>query len=322
MSARAVILGCAGPTLGAAERLFFRAADPWGFILFARNIDAPEQIRRLVGELREAVGRAAPVLIDQEGGRVARLRPPHWRDWPVLPDELARLAAADRPAAVRARYHAIARDLAALGIDVNCVPMVDVPGPGAHEIITSRVLGQEPAEIAALGAEVCAATRAGGVLPVVKHIPGHGRAAEDSHADLPRVTAPLEVLDATDFLPFRALAGEALAMTAHVIYDAIDPDLPATLSPAGIAAIRGRIGFGGCLMTDDISMGALAGGIEGNIAAALAAGCDLILHCNGEIGEMETVAGATPRLAGAAAGRAAAAIAARDRVAREAALAG
>lgn len=316
MTARAAIFGCAGEALSPAERDFFAEAAPWGFILFARNISAPDQVRRLVGELREAVGRRAPVLIDQEGGPVARLRPPHWRDWPPLPEALAGRDRVAARAAVRHRYATISAELAALGIDVNCVPMLDVPGPGAHRIIAGRALGADAATVADLGAEICAASKAEGVLPVIKHIPGHGRTAEDSHEDLPRVPASLEELEAVDFAPFRALAGEALGMTAHVIYDALDPDAPATLSPTAIRAVRERIGFGGLLMTDDISMGALAAPLADNVRAALAAGCDMILHCNGRMPEMETVAAEAPLLSGAAARRADAAIAERNGLTR------
>ncbi len=308
----AAIFGCSGPGITADERAFFAETRPWGFILFARNVETPDQVRRLVADLREAAGHDAPVLIDQEGGRVARLRAPHWREWPALPDELALLDADAREAAVRARYAAIGQELADLGIDVNCVPMLDVPVPGAHEIITSRVLGNDPAEIGRLGAVASEALKGHGVLPVIKHIPGHGRASDDSHEGLPRVGATLDELRATDFAPFRALNTEALGMTAHVVYDAIDPDRPATLSTEAIRLVREEIGFDGVLMTDDISMGALEGPMPQRVRDAFAAGCDMILHCNGELGEMREIAAHTPRLSGAPAARADRAIAARD----------
>jgi beta-N-acetylhexosaminidase len=308
MAARAAIFGLAGPRLAAEERAFFREADPWGFILFARNVEAPGQLRALVSELREAVGRAAPVLIDQEGGAVQRLRAPHWREWGPARALFEGPHGAER---LRLRMRLVAAELAALGIDVNCAPMLDVPGPGAHPVVTGRVLGATAEEVAARGAVVADALLAGGVLPVLKHFPGHGRAREDSHEALPVVDAPLEALEAVDFAPFRALAHHALGMTAHVVYPALDPDAPATLSPACIAAIRGRIGFDGLLMTDDLSMCALGGPMGARARAALAAGCDVILHCNGGMAEMAAIAAEAPALAGEAAARAARAGAAR-----------
>lgn len=305
MGARAAIFGLAGPGLTAAERAFFAEAAPWGFILFARNVESPAQVARLTAALREAVGRDAPVLIDQEGGRVARLGPPHWRRWqPVMrlfdgADEEAALEA------VRLRYRIIAEELAGLGIDVDCVPLLDVPAPGAHDVIGERALGRDATAVARRGRAVCAGLRGGGVLPVIKHLPGHGRAGADSHHDLPRVATPLAELDAVDFAAFRPLAGEALGMTAHVVYEAIDPRACATLSPAVIGAIRREIGFGGLLMTDDLSMRALSGSMAARTQGALAAGCDVILHCNGDMAEMREIAAHAPLLAGEAAARAA-----------------
>ncbi|MCL5778546.1 beta-N-acetylhexosaminidase [Limibaculum sp. FT325] len=307
----ASIFGVLGPALTQAERAFLREADPWGFILFARNIESPAQVAALVAGLREAVGRNAPVLIDQEGGRVARLRPPHWRGWRPVAHLFDGRAEAEAREALRLRYRIIAAELAALGIDVNCMPLLDLPVPGSHDVIGARALGTEPAPVAARARVVCEALREGGVLPVVKHLPGHGRATVDSHEGLPRVATDLATLDATDFEAFRPLAGEVLGMTAHIVYEAVDPDACATLSPACIRLIRERIGFEGCLMTDDLSMHALAGPMGARAGAALAAGCDLILHCNGEMAEMEAIAAATPGLAGAALARADRALAAR-----------
>lgn len=305
------IFGLSGPELTAREEQFFRAADPWGFILFGRNIADPAQLRRLTGSLREAVGRDAPVLIDQEGGRVQRLLPPHWRSWGDVLDLFDRVDEDRALDAVRLRYRIIAAELRAVGIDVNCAPVLDVAAPEGHEIIGARALGHGPAEVARRGRAVCEGLLAGSVLPVIKHIPGHGRAPADSHLALPRVSASREDLDRIDFAPFRALADQALGMTAHVVYEAIDPDRCATVSPAVIALIRGEIGFDGLLMTDDLSMRALTGPMGDRAHQALAAGCDVILHCNGEFDEMEAVAAAIPALSGPAADRAARAEAAR-----------
>ncbi|MEL6220036.1 MAG: glycoside hydrolase family 3 protein [Pseudomonadota bacterium] len=299
----AVIFGLAGLELTADERAFFSEVDPWGFILFARNIETPEQVRALTSALREAVGREAPVLIDQEGGRVARLRPPHWRDWPV---PLVDAEAGEER--LRLRYRLIAAELAAIGIDVDCAPMLDLPVEGTHPIIADRVLGRDPEAVARAGRVVAEALLAGGVLPIIKHIPGHGRAVVDSHDMLPAASAPRETLATTDFAPFRALADLPMAMTGHVVFEAIDPDRPATLSPACIAAIRDEIGFDGLLITDDLSMHALSGPMEARCSGALAAGCDLLLHCNGKRPEMDSVAAEAPELMGRAAERAATAL--------------
>lgn len=307
----ATIFGVAGPGLSARERDFLRAAAPWGFILFARNIETPAQVTALVQDLRDAVGRNAPVLIDQEGGRVARLRPPHWRGWCPVAELLNGRDEATARAALGLRYRIIAAELAALGIDVDCMPLLDLPVPGSHDVIGARALGTDPALVAARAQVVCDALKAGGVLPVIKHLPGHGRAMVDSHLALPRVATDLATLDATDFAAFRPLAGEVLGMTAHIVYEAIDPDACATLSPACVALIRTRIGFDGCLMTDDLAMHALSGPMAARVAGAIGAGCDLILHCNGELPEMEAIAAAAPRLAGRALARAERALAAR-----------
>ena len=309
MAAGATILGCAGAVLTPDETAFFRAADPWGFILFARNVETPDQLRRLTGDLRAAVGRAAPILIDQEGGRVARLRPPHWRDWLPPLDQVARAgAAAPRSLWLRARL--MAAELRAVGIDANCAPCADIAGPRTHPFLRNRCLGETAAEVARNARALAEGLLAGGVLPVVKHIPGHGRAEADSHLHLPTVTATPEDLSATDFAAFAALADLPLGMTAHIRFPAFD-DAPATASARMIGLIRDVIGFQGLLMTDDISMQALAGPVGTRAAAAIAAGCDLVLHCNGEMPEMAAVVAAAGRLSPAAEARATAALACR-----------
>lgn len=304
MSAPApLVLGCAGPALSAAERAFFREAEPWGFILFRRNAETPAQLARLVADLREAAGRAAPVLIDQEGGRVARLRPPIWRGFPPARAETEGRSLEAAAAALELRYRLIAADLAAAGIDVNCAPLLDVAAEGLTDAIGDRALGSDPETVAFLGHAVRRGLAAGGVLPVVKHLPGYGRAAVDPHEALPVVRAPRAALEA-DFAPFRAHADAPMGMTAHLLIEALDPDLPATFSPACLRAIREEIGFAGLLMTDDISMGALSGTVAERTAAALSAGCDIVLHCNGDAAEMAAAAGACGRLSGAARARA------------------
>ncbi|HRO12094.1 MAG TPA: glycoside hydrolase family 3 N-terminal domain-containing protein, partial [Amaricoccus sp.] len=278
MAARAAIFGCAGPELTPEEGRFFAEAAPWGFILFARNVESPAQLRRLTDALRDSVGRDAPVLVDQEGGRVARLRPPHWREWLPALEECARLPAARRGRAMHLRYRLIAGELRAAGIDVDCAPVLDVARAETHAIIRNRCYGGDPGEVAAIGRAVAEGLLAGGVLPVIKHMPGQGRAPLDSHLELPLVEADRAAL-AEDFAPFRALADLPMAMTAHVVYAAIDPGAPATLSPVVVRLMREEIGFGGLLMTDDISMRALSGGLGERAARALAAGCDIVLHC-------------------------------------------
>jgi beta-N-acetylhexosaminidase len=289
----AVILGCSGERLTASERDFFAAADPVGFILFRRNCSSPGQVRDLVGSLRGCIGRDdAPVLIDQEGGRVARLRLPHWRRYPSA----ARLASLPDPAAATAARlgaRLIADDLARLGITVDCLPVLDLPGSGADPVIGDRAYGSDPERVARLAAAVCAGLLVGGVLPVVKHMPGHGRARVDSHHACPLVESSYEELANTDFAPFRALAAMPWAMTAHIVYSAIDPTAPATLSSRVIAdVVRGEIGFDGVLVSDDLSMRALGSGLGERTRRALGAGCDLALHCNGDPGEMEEVVAA------------------------------
>ncbi|MEO5374078.1 MAG: beta-N-acetylhexosaminidase [Alphaproteobacteria bacterium] len=302
--AKAVIFGCAGTTLTEDERRFFEITDPLGFILFARNVADPAQVRALVADLRATVGRAdAPVLIDQEGGRVQRLSPPHWRKAPPAA-VFAAAAAGNRDrgvAAARLNARLLAEELRTLGIDVDCAPVLDVPVAGAHDIIGDRAFGREPDLVALLGRAACDGFLDGGVLPVIKHIPGHGRALADSHLDLPVVDADAALLERMDFAPFRALAGAPWAMTAHVVYTAFDAERPATLSPTIIeGVIRGRIGFDGLLLTDDLSMKALSGDFGERTALAFAAGCDVALHCNGDPAEMAAIAAAAPPLSDAA----------------------
>lgn len=307
---RAVIFGPSGPRLGAGERDFFREADPWGFILFARNVEDPAQLARLTADLRAAVGRDAPVLIDQEGGRVQRLRPPHWREYLPALDQMA--LAADPIRAQWLRNRLIAAELRAVGIDVNCAPLADLVEAETHPVLRNRLYGGDVATVVAAARAAAEGLLAGGVLPVLKHMPGYGRAEVDSHLHLPRTAAPLAELEARDFAPFRALADLPLGMTAHIVVAAIDPDRPATTSPAVIAHLRQGIGFDGLLMTDDLSMQALSGTLPERVAASLAAGVDVVLHCNGDAAEMAAVAAAAGPMTPAAARRAAAALAMRQ----------
>lgn len=313
MAVSAAIYGLGGTTLSGEERAFFRDAEPWGFILFQRNCDNPAQIRALVDDLRTLGGRAdTPVLIDQEGGRVQRLKPPLWR--PAPPAAVFGVLNGRDPGAAREalalNVGLIAAELAALGINVDCLPVLDVPQEGAHDIIGDRAYAKDAAIVAALGRAACEALIAGGILPVIKHIPGHGRALADSHLDLPVVDAPRAALEAIDFAPFRALRDMPLAMTAHVVYTALDAENCATVSPTVITEIiRGQIGFDGLLMSDDLSMKALKGSFEERTRASLAAGCDVVLHCNGDMREMTAIAGVAPPLSGVSAVRADAALA-------------
>jgi beta-N-acetylhexosaminidase len=308
MSSRAFITGVSGLELSAAEREFIRGERPWGFILFKRNVETPDQVSALVEELRTCLGEAdAPVLIDQEGGRVARLGPPHW---PVYPPGAAFGALYDLdPAlglqAARLSSRLIAADLIDLGITVDCLPLADVPVAGANAVIGNRAYGTEPAKVAAIARAVTGGLEQGGVLPVLKHIPGHGRATADSHFRLPTIDTPREELERTDFAAFRPLADLPMAMTAHVVFSALDPAQPATTSATIIRqVIRGQIGFQGLLMSDDVSMNALAGSIAERTRAIVNAGCDMILHCNGKLDEMRDVARETPELTGEALQRA------------------
>ncbi|PWR23658.1 beta-N-acetylhexosaminidase [Zavarzinia compransoris] len=298
---RALIVGIAGKSLSDAERDLFRAVPPLGFILFARNIETPAQVAALVAECRAAVGRPdATVWIDQEGGRVARLRPPHWPSYYPA----ARLGGLDGGAGQRAVYlqaRLIADDLARLGIDVDCHPCIDLTIPGAHDVIGDRALSADPATVADLGRAACEGLLDGGVLPVIKHLPGHGRALADSHHHLPVVDTPLAVLEATDFVPFKALSDMPIAMTAHIVFTAVDPDHPLTQSARGIdEVVRGLLGFDGVIVSDDLNMQALSGDLPARAAGAFAAGCDIALHCSGRLDELAALLPAAPVLAGEA----------------------
>jgi beta-N-acetylhexosaminidase len=315
MNMRAFITGVSGPELTAAEREFIRIARPWGFILFKRNIETPAQVKLLVAQLREEIGdEDTPVLIDQEGGRVQRLGPPHW---PVYPPGSAfgALYDIDRGlglSAARLSARLIAADLVDLGVSVDCLPLADVPARGADAVIGNRAYGSEPAKVAAIARAVAEGLEQGGILPVLKHIPGHGRATADTHFRLPVVETPKSELERTDFAAFQPLAGLPMAMTAHVVFSALDPVHPATTSATIVnQVIRGSIGFQGLLMSDDVSMNALAGSIAERSRAILAAGCDMVLHCNGKLDEMRDVARETPELSGKALERARRALASR-----------
>ncbi|GIT90447.1 beta-N-acetylhexosaminidase [Jannaschia pagri] len=295
--AGAFILGCDGPDLTPSEAAFFREADPWGFILFARNVTSPERLRALTANLREAVGRDAVVLVDQEGGRVQRLSPPFWSGWVPPLTEMARAKDPERAMFLRATL--IARELREVGIDVNCTPTADIAGEGTHPFLLNRLYGHTVQEVVARARANAEGCLQGGVLPVMKHIPGHGRATTDSHLSLPKVQTPRAELARTDFEVFRQLADLPLGMTAHVVYADIDA-APGTISGPVHRVIRDDIGFDGLLMTDDISMGALPGDIASRCAASIAAGCDVVLHCNGTPGDMEVVAATCPQLEGTA----------------------
>jgi beta-N-acetylhexosaminidase len=319
MTARAFITGVAGTALTPAERAFLRESEPWGLIVFKRNIETPAQVLGLTDSFRDTVGRNAAVLVDQEGGRVQRLGPPHW---PAYPPGAAYGRIYDRNAALgmKAAHLAarlIAADLVAVGIDVDCLPIADVPVAGANSVIGDRAYGETAEKVAQIARAVANGLLVGGVLPVLKHIPGHGRATADSHGELPIVETDRATLMATDFAAFRPLFDLPLGMTAHVVYTAIDALAPATTSVTLVRdVIRDWLGFRGLLMSDDISMGALTGSIEERSRSALAAGCDVVLHCNGMLDEMRSVAGAVPVLIGAAAARADAALGRRGQVGR------
>ena len=315
MSTRAFITGVSGPELNAAEREFIRAERPWGFILFKRNIETPAQVIRLVKELRAELAELdAPVLIDQEGGRVQRFGPPHWPAYPAGA-VFSRLYDIDRKlgltaASLSARL--IAADLAELGITVDCLPLADVPVAGADAVIGDRAYGTTPDKVAAIARAVTEGLEQGGILPVLKHIPGHGRATADTHFRLPEVTTSKAELERTDFAAFQPLADLPMAMTAHVVFSALDPAHPATTSATIVhQVIRGVIGFQGLLMSDDVSMSALSGSIAERTRALFAAGCDIALHCNGKLDEMRQVARETPVLSGKALERARRALASR-----------
>jgi beta-N-acetylhexosaminidase len=309
----ATVLGCFGTVLGPSEAAFFRDADPFGFILFARNIDTPAQLSRLTADLREAVGRDAPILIDQEGGRVQRMRAPHWREWLPPYDQIAQARPDLAQRVIWLRYRLIAAELSAVGIDVNCAPTCDLATPLTHPFLRNRCFGEDANTIIAAARATADGLLAGGVLPVIKHMPGHGRAVVDSHHDLPSVTAEPEDLHDTDFAIFAGVADLPLGMTGHIVFQTIDPDRPATASPEIIRLIRRDIGFDGLLLTDDISMQALQGTIATRSAAAIRAGCDIVLHCNGNHAEAAAAVSAAGRMTDAAKTRAARALALRHR---------
>jgi beta-N-acetylhexosaminidase len=315
MNTRAFITGLSGPELSAEEREFIRSERPWGFILFKRNIEIPAQVIRLIRESRSALGEpGAPVLIDQEGGRVQRFGPPHWPAYPAgaVFGALYDIDPALGLAAARLSARLIAADLIETGVTVDCLPLADVPVAGADAVIGNRAYGTEPAKVAAIARAVTEGLEQGGILPVLKHIPGHGRAAADTHFKLPVVDTPRAELERTDFAAFQPLADLPMAMTAHVVFSALDPAHPATTSATIIEqVIRGVIGFQGLLMSDDVSMNALAGSIAERTRAIFAAGCDMVLHCNGKLDEMREVAAETPELSGKALERARRALASR-----------
>lgn len=305
----AAIYGCAGLRLTSEEKALFRQARPFGFILFARNLETPDQIRALCTDMREAAGWDAPVFIDQEGGRVQRLRPPLARDWrPPLDD--ARQLGRDAPRAFWLRARIMAEELRGLGIDGNCIPTLDIARPETHPFLQNRCYGEDVETVVTHGRAAADGLLEGGVLPVMKHIPGHGLGTLDSHLELPRVSAPLDALEDADFAPFRALNDLPLAMSAHIVFEAVD-NRPATQSPEMLRLIRDSIGFGGLLMTDDISMQALSGTVPERARAALDAGCDVVLHCNGDLAEMQALAEVAGAMSPAAQTRAEAALAAR-----------
>ena len=302
MTPAAAILGCAGPVLLPEEAAFFRASQPWGFILFARNVEDPVQLRALTRDLREAVGWQAPILIDQEGGRVQRMRAPHWREYLPALDQMDR--ASDPMRAQYLRNRLIAAELHEVGIDVNCAPLADLVEPETHRVLRNRLYGDDVDTVVAAARACAEGLMDGGVLPVLKHLPGYGRGSVDSHLSLPRVTAPLEELVTRDFAPFRALSDIAMGMTAHIVIEALDGDRPATVSPVVTDYIRTDIGFSGLLMSDDISMEALSGDVDTRAERSIAAGCDLVLHCNGKLDEMEAVVAAVGDMTPAALARA------------------
>ncbi len=300
VSQTAAIYGVAGHALTGAETAFLRDTKPVGIILFARNIESKTQVKALTDSLYELLGEELLILVDQEGGRVRRLRPPIWPDFPPAGDFFT-LYQNDPERAKRAvfiNYQLIAACCAEIGLNVDCAPMLDIRFEGYHDIVGDRAFGDNTDAVIVLGRAAMEGLLQGGVLPVIKHIPGHGRAMVDSHEDLPVADASLEILRETDFVPFHQLRDAPFGMTAHIRYTAIDADHCATLSKPCIDLIRDEIDFNGCLMTDDLSMKALSGSFEDRVTQSLEAGCDLMLHCNGEMQEMEAVARATPVLGG------------------------
>jgi beta-N-acetylhexosaminidase len=311
MPSSSAVYGCQGTTLAAQERDFFRGCSPFGFILFARNCDHPDQVRALCDSLRDAAGSDVPILIDQEGGRVARLKPPHWRARAPA-RRFGELFEKDPQGGREAAYlcaRAIAHELKGIGVNVNCAPVLDVPVMGAHDIIGNRAYAMDPSTVIELGRATIDGYLDGGVLPIVKHIPGHGRALADSHLALPRVDATAEALATHDFVTFRSLNEAPIAMTAHVVYEAIDPQRPATTSGKVVqTVIRGEIGFDGLLISDDLSMAALEGTLAMRAKLSFLAGCDVVLHCNGKLDEMIEIAQEAKPLAGRSLQRAEAAL--------------
>jgi len=308
---KAFVCGCAGLTLGHEERAFLRESDPWGFIIFKRNVEDRDQLRDLIRSFRECVGRAdAPVLVDQEGGRVQRLAQPRWRAYPAAGVIEAGLVPSEAETAARLIARLIAYDLREVGITVDCAPVLDVAQPATHAVIGARAFSQRPDRVAAMGRAFAEGLLAGGVVPVVKHLPGHGRARVDSHHELPVVDAMRTELE-RDFLPFAELKDLPMAMSAHVVFSALDPVGPATVSRIVVQEImRGEIGFDGLIMSDDVSMKALRGPFDERAQAIYDAGVDIVLHCNGELEEARAVAYAAPELSGQSLRRAEAAVAA------------
>lgn len=307
----ATILGCLGPQLSRAEASFFADVAPVGFILFARNVETLDQVRRLTGDLRDAVGWRAPIFLDQEGGRVQRLRAPHWREWMPPLEQVAKAGPQHAARSMYLRSLLIGREHLALGIDGNCAPCADIARADTHPFLRNRCYGEDVDTVVDISRAVAEGLADAGVFPVVKHMPGHGLGTLDSHHDLPRVTASRADLEQTDFAAFRALNDLHWGMSAHLVFERIDPDAPATLSPKMVRVIREEIGFGGLLMTDDLSMNALPGGLADRAARAKAAGCDVVLHCNGEPDEMAQVVAAAGGLDEAASKRLASALGSR-----------
>ncbi len=303
-SQTACIFGCESLRLSSDEKQFYKDAKPWGFILFARNLETPDQIHTLTSELRDTVGYDAPILIDQEGGRVQRLRSPEWSEWLPPLEQVEALPNEAAQAAIYLQYRIIAAELKTLGIDVNCAPMLDIATKDSHEIIENRCFGRDPETVSTMGRAAANGLLDGGVLPIIKHIPGHGRANMDSHFELPVLDTTHEILKSSDFVPFQRLSDLPMAMTAHITYTDIDPDNCATQSSKVINTIRSEIGFDGLIMTDDLSMKALKGSFADRCDASFNAGCDVVLHCNGVMDEMTQVAKAAPFLSGQALKRA------------------
>jgi len=303
---KAVIFSVAGPELSAEEEALFRDANPYGFILFARNCENRAQVKALTDDLRASVGRDCPILIDQEGGRVQRLKPPQWRSYPPFQQfgDLARSNMDKALEDLRFETLRLAEELLEVGVNVNCSPVLDVLMPETHDVIGDRAFSDDPELVARLGLSVCRHFLAADIVPIIKHIPGHGRARADSHLELPRVSASLEELRAVDFKPFQAVANDRIgaavwAMTAHIVYDALDAEQVASASPAVIHDfIRGEIGFEGILLSDDLDMKALDcyGDVTQRAHLCLEAGCDLALYCSGELEPMQKLAESVPNL--------------------------